>query len=153
MRIEKADVYISDDGRRFATEEECAAHERSEIAKTKRFERLRVYGVSHGFDSTEGRGYYRHTSIITDKGMPYILQWCIDQFGQPLSQWYGDGYYEAWRITEVPDIGADAVKRAISREGKDSFGCVRNAVFLSDTPLDGLPGPVKAWPRKKERAQ
>lgn len=149
MRIEKADIYISEDGKRFATEAECAAHESAENAKAKRLEKLRVYGVSHSFDSTEGRGYYRHTSIITDQPLPHVIQWCFDQFGQPLAQWYGSGHYEAWRMSEKPEHGAEAVKRALGRQGKDSFGCVRGVVFLSNSALDGLPVPVSAWPRKK----
>lgn len=153
MKTENREVYISDDGKVFDTIEACQTHEREEAAKAKRIAGLQVWSVSSSFDSTEGRGYGRVTYIVTDTGFPEILQYCLDRFGQPLSGWYGNGYYEAWHLHRRENMTAvDAVVK--SKERHSGVGDTRatvDLIFLSSKDIDhpDLPERVFPWPRKK----
>ena len=152
MRTETKEVYIADDGKQFATVEECQAHERRLVEQEKRIAGLMVYRVRHSFDGTEGRGYYGNTIIVTDSGLPEVIQYCLDRWGQPLTGWYGDGYYQAWHLHK--DDGDDALSRALSdARAVPAFSYAHKAtdlVLLSQAPVehDQLPEPVFPWPRK-----
>lgn len=154
MKTEKREVYISDDGKVFETVEACQAHEREEAAKARRIANLKVWLVSSGFDGTEGRGYGCVTYIITDTGLPEILQYCFDRFGQPLTNWYGDGYYEAWRLHQKEMTAEEAINRSKqSHSGIGSTSAKVDLVFLSSTNIDhpDLPARVFPWPRKAKQ--
>lgn len=155
MRTEKRDVFVADDGKVFETEAECQAHEREVAAQAKRIERLTVYVVTSGFDSTEGRGYHRTTYIVSDASFPVVLEYCFDRYGHPLSGWYGDGYYEQWIIRSTTMSADEAIKR--SKESHTGVGLSNGAadlVFLSHKPIEhnDLPAPVFPWPKAKKAA-
>ena len=149
MKIVKQNVYISEDGKTFTSEEECIAHEKRVAETQRRLEKLQVHTVRHTFDSTEGRGYYGTTHILTDQDLPLVIQYCLDRWGEPLRGWYGDGYYEAWRL----HLNSRTAEAAIKDQGNiPSYGHhPTDVVFLSDKSLnaDGVPGRVFPWPRKK----
>jgi len=154
MKAENREVYVSDDGKVFDTVEACQAYEREEAAKAKRIDGLKVWSVTSGFDTTEGRGYARITYIVTDAGFAEILQYCLDRFGQPLSSWYGDGYYEAWHLYRRENMtAADAIlKSKEPHSGIGSTSATVDLVFLSSQDIDHeeLPARVFPWPRAKK---
>ncbi|MFD2235919.1 hypothetical protein [Aureimonas populi] len=154
MRSEKREVYVSDDGKVFDTVEACQAHERQTAANAKRIEGLKVYKVISSFDSTEGRGYHRHTYIITDASFAVVLEYCLDRFGKPLAAWYGDGFYEQWIINQSDWTAETAIKRA--KEPHSGVGSTRgeaDVVFLSGKDIEHpeLPSPVYPWPKRRPR--
>lgn len=155
MRSEKRDVFVSDDGKVFETAEQCQSHERVLAAQKRRIEGLKVYTVTHGFDSTEGRGYYRTTYIITDATYAAVLQFCFDRFGSPLQQWYGDGHYEAWHIHQRDFSANEALTKAKEPHSGVGLGTGKvDVVFLSNDDIDhdGLPKRTPFWPRQKPRS-
>ena len=152
MRVETKEVYIAEDGKQFATADECQAHERDLAEQAKRIAGLMVYRVAHHFDSTEGRGYFGGTIIVTDSGLAEVIQYSLDRWGQPLSGWYGNGYYEVWRLSR--DERDDALERALKDAGtrppySGTGHGIRDLVFLSSRSIehDQLPDPVFPWPR------
>lgn len=151
MRIEKADVFIAEDGQKFATEEDCLEHESKVAAAKKRVESLEVYTVSHGFDATEGRGYFGRTHIITDSELPVVLQYCINRWGNILRQWYGNSYYESWRLHSK----SLTVEKALKQKGhRLQYGASpTDIVFISSGDAidgSGLPEPTFPWPPQKK---
>jgi hypothetical protein len=112
-------------------------------------ESLRVWNVTHGFDATEGRGYFAETLIITDAEEPVLIQWCIDTFGAPLAGWYGDSFYSEWYLRCTP---ADALT-AMKTKGTKRYGnwspTVLAVVSQKDWTWAGLPKSEFPWPRKK----
>ena len=151
MSTEKREVFVADDGKVFETMDACVAHEKQIAEIARRIERLKVFTVSSSFDSTEGRGYHQTTYIVTDADLAVVIEYCLDRFGKPLSGWYGDGFYEAWRLHTSDMSAADALRRV--REPHGGIGTTRGAadlVFLSQTNLDhpDLPKRVFHWPKK-----
>lgn len=148
MKIEQRQVYISDDGQTFATAAECEAHE-AEILKRKRaLSLLRVWSVTHGFEATEGRGYFARTLIVTDASEPVLLQWCLDKFGPPLDSWYGDGFYEKWLLNSTDK----SVDWAQTQKGTVPYSYHSKTELVviskSDWTWAGLPTSQHPWPRK-----
>lgn len=152
MKTEKREVFVADDGKVFETIEACQAHERSELDKAKRISGLRVWRVNSAFDGTEGRGYYHLTYIVTDASFGELLQYCFDRYGNPLSSWYGDGYFEEWRLTLIENMTAgDAIHQSTSHHsGVGGTAAKVDLVFLSKADIDhpNLPARVFPWPRK-----
>lgn len=152
VRSEKREVYLSDDGKVFETVEACQAHEREIAANARRVEGLKVYTVASSFDATEGRGYHRTTYIITDASFSVVLEYCFDRFGRPLAGWYGDGFFEVWRLSLSDMKAEDGLRRA--KQAHSGIGTTRgeaDVVFLSDKRIDHpeLPAPTYPWPKKK----
>lgn len=150
MKTETREVFVADDGKVFDTIEACQKHEREVAANLKRIAGLKVWLVSSSFDSTEGRGYHRTTYIITDACLPVVIEYCLDRFGKPLSGWYGDGFYEVWRLHQG-DITADEALRR-SKGHHSGIGTTRgeaDVVFLSQAAIQhpDLPKPVFPWPK------
>lgn len=149
MKREKREVFVADDGSVFDKEDDCIAHEKELAALAKRIEGLKVYAVNHGFDGTEGRGYFARTWIITDQEYAIVLAHCIRKFGAVLQDWYGDGFYVAWRLSESDFSPEQAIE-------KIGFKASRNhrpdeLVFISRKKLEypGLPDPMFPWPPEK----
>jgi hypothetical protein len=151
MKIEQRQVYISDDGQTFSTAAACEAHESEQLKRKQALARLRVWSVTHGFDATEGRGYYARTLIVTDASEPVLLQWCLDTFGQPLAAWYGDGFYETWHlnITDKSVDWAQAEKGNIPYSYHSPTALV--VISYSDWTWAGLPASQHPWPRKAKK--
>jgi hypothetical protein len=151
MKIEQRQVYISDDGQPFATAAECEAHEAEMLKRKAALSALKVYSVTHGFDATEGRGYFARTIIVTDASEPVLLQWCLDNLGQPLSGWYGDSFYESWILNRTDK----SVDWALEQQGKVpySYHTATTLVMLSkaDWAWAGLPASQHPWPRKAKK--
>lgn len=151
MKIEQRQVYISDDGKTFATAAECEAHEAEQLKRKQALARLKVWSVNHGFDETEGRGYFAQTLIVTDENQPVIIQSCLDTLGPPLSGWYGDGFYEVWHLS----ITNKDVDWALSQNGKVPYSNHRKieivVISKSDWTWAGLPASQHPWPRKEKK--
>lgn len=150
MKQETRNVWVAEDGKVFDTAAACEAHEAEQFKRKSAIARLKVYRVTHGFDETEGRGYFAQTLIITDASKPVLLQWCLDTLGSPLSGWYGDGFFEAWHLSEANIDPADALGQA----GKISYSYqspTKLAVISkSDWTAFGLPKSDFPWPRPKK---
>jgi hypothetical protein len=153
MKIETKQVYISDDGLTFSTAAECEAHEAEQLKRKQALVNLRVWSVSHGFDETEGRGYFAQTLIITDATQPVLIQWCLDKFGPPLDAWYGGGFYEKWMLYKT-DKNVDW---AISQRGKIPYSNHSKielaVVSKSDWTWAKLPKSEHPWPRKNNNGR
>jgi hypothetical protein len=151
MKRETRDVWIADDGKSFATEAECATHEKAVLARKQALAKLKVWRVTHGFDETEGRGYFSKTLIVTDAEKPVLIQWCLDKFGPPLSPWYGGGFYEAWLLGTDGDTWT--VDRALAEKGKVAWSnqspTALSVVSKNDWSWAGLPASEFPWPRHK----
>ena len=151
MKIEQRQVYISDDGKTFATAAECDAHEAAQLKRKQALSHLRVWSVTHGFDATEGRGYFAKTLIVTDATQPVLLQWCLDKFGPPLDSWYGDGFYETWHLNSTDNT----VDWAQAQKGKVPYNNnSKTDLFIvskSEWTWAGLPASQHPWPRKEKK--
>ena len=99
MKEETRPVFVADDGTVFEKAEDALAHEEKLREQKAALSRLRVVRVVHGFDATEGRGYFAQTVIVTDATSAVITQWCLNKFGSPLQSWFGDSYYDSWYLT------------------------------------------------------
>lgn len=151
MKTETREVFVSEDGKVFDDDKACQDHEREIIAQRKRLDNLQVYLVTSAFDGTEGRGYYRRTYIVTDVSYAAVLQYCFDQFGQPLQPWYGDGHYEEWHIRKCDITAEEAITKAQERHfGVGDYPAKVNLVFLSNAGIDhkDLPEKTPFWPRQ-----
>lgn len=152
MKQETRPVFVADDGSVFPTEDAALAHEDAERKKQAALAKLKVYRVRHGFDATEGRGYFATTLVVTDASRAIIIQWCLDKFGPPLSGWYGDSFYEEWHLNAGAE--SDTVEWAIAHEGyKPGYNETpwRLAVVSkTDFSWAGLPKSQFPWPRKKK---
>ena len=148
MRVEKRDVYVADDGKIFQTEAAAVEHDKMMAKREVALSRLKVVRVTHGFDGTEGRGYFGKTLIVTDQGSGVITQYCLDRFGAPLTSWYGGGFYETW-LTRQNDC--DTVEWAIAHDGyKDKYAWKPwdlVVVSFDDFTWAGLPESTMPWPR------
>ncbi len=152
MKSETREVYIADDGKVFDSVAACQAHEKALLEQKQRIANLKVWLVSSGFDSTEGRGYHRTTYIVTDAPFMVVLDYCFGRWGKPLDAWYGDGYYESWRLHESKETAEDAIRR--SKQPQHGIGLSKgegDLVFLSDKTIDhpDLTNRVFPWPRPK----
>lgn len=149
MRQENRPVFVTDDGEVFSSEQAALEHETKEREKAKALARLKIYSVNHGFDATEGRGYFAQTLIISDASKSVLIQWCLDTFGPVLSGWYGGGFFEAWHMNE-PREGA-TVEWAMKQEGVSNFrhnSPTKIAVVSkNDFTSCGLPASQFPWPR------
>ena len=155
MKVEKREVYVSDDGKVFHTPEDCQAHEAKLIRDKRALEALQVWIVRSSFDGTEGRGYHRTTYILTGASLPVIVEYCLDRFGKPLSGWYGDGFYETWTLHKQ-DYGAEeAIRRSKGQHhGVGLSKGEADLVFLSQSDIDhpDLPPRVFPWPKPPKAA-
>lgn len=98
-------IYISADGAEFLDEKECAAHEQSVKGKEKLLEGLQYWLVIHAADTTEGRGWYRHTHIALepygvsdDEVSPELLAFCQIAFGYPITFVQGVARMAEWKL-------------------------------------------------------
>lgn len=140
MKKEKRTVYVTDDGKVFQNENRAIEHEQETLRKERAVAKLKVYKVFHGFDDTEGRGYFATTVIVTDTSKPVILQWCINKFGNPLSSWYGNSYYEAWVLNEIKEFGVDwALKQEGKKNNIGGIPCKLVVISHEDFTEAGLP--------------
>jgi hypothetical protein len=150
MKIETKQVYISDDGKTFSSAAECEAHEAEQLKRKQALVNLRVWSVAHGFDATEGRGYFARTIIVTDATQPVLIQWCLDKFGPPLDSWYGNGFYECWDLHKT-DRDVDW---AVQQKDKVPFSYHSKTALVvvskSDWTWAGLPKSEHPWPRKNK---
>lgn len=130
-------MYESEDGKVFSSEDECIAHEKKITAEKKRYEGLNIYSVNSCFDSTEGRGYYKQTYIITDMSLSVVSDYVSRSFGELFQPWYGDGFYEAWNLFICKNI---KVHDVLKKNGKSNgYGHHKTEViFLSEKPLEGM---------------
>lgn len=151
MKQETRPVYVADDGTVFSTESEALGHDEMLRKRSRAFSYLKVHRVAHGFDTTEGRGYFAKTLIVTDAPMSVMIQWCLDKFGPPLDSWYGDGFYSAWLLQEKVD--GDTVEWAMANKGH-TLGYGHRPLELAvvsqkDFTWAGLPKSEWPWPRRK----
>jgi hypothetical protein len=150
MRVEQRDVYVADDGKIFQTEAEAVKHDKLMAKRESALSRLKVVRVAHSFDGTEGKGYFGKTIVVTNQGSGVITQYCLDRFGAPLSGWYGDGFYEAWLVSESD---SDTVEWAMAHHGfKDRYASKPwdlAVVSPDDFTWAGLPKSTMPWPRTK----
>jgi maltose-binding protein MalE len=155
MKEESRPVFVTDDGEVFATEQEALEHEARLRERQKALASLKVRMVVHGFDETEGRGYFAKTLVVTDESSAVLLQWCLDKFGQPLDSWYGDSFYERWYLTDPS--ASDDVEWALAHNGYkpgDYHTPWKLAVVSKrDFTWAGLPKSEHPWPRPKDRAR
>ena len=104
------------------------------------------------FETTEGKGYFGRTHILTDQSLAVVLDYCFHRWGVVLRPWYGDGYYEAWHLSER----TRSVDAALKDKGtKDEWLWKPvDVIFLSNKPLDieDFPARVWIWPRSKKEA-
>lgn len=151
MKVESRKVFVSDDGKVFDTEAECLAHEQAERDKAKALEKLVVREITHGFDGTEGRGYFRTTYLVTDATEAEILQFCFTNFGNPLSEWIGGRYYEAWRLSPLdPDLSIQEVQGRLSGRKISPHHKSKMVVYSqNDFQFAGLEKSVPVWPQMK----
>ena len=151
MKIEQRQVYISDDGKTFATAAECEAHEAELLKRKAALSLLHVWSVTHGFDATEGRGYYARTLIVTDASEPVLLQWCLDNLGPPLDSWYGDSFYESWNLNRTDK----SVDWAQTEKGNIPYSYHTPTALVVISKADwtwaGLPASQHPWPRKAKK--
>jgi len=151
MKTEFRQIYIAVDGQVFSSADECKQYEADLLKRKEALSRLAVYKVIHGFDETEGRGYYASTLIVTDASKPVLLQWCLDHFGHPLASWYGDGFYEAWQLTRVDK----SVDWARSQQGNIPYKYHAKTVLVVVSKTDwtwaGLPTSEYPWPRNTKK--
>jgi hypothetical protein len=110
---------------------------------------LKVWVVTHGFDATEGRGYFAETLVVTDAEQPALIQWCLDTFGPPLAGWYGNGFYEEWHLRPTPGDAAAAMAAAGTRKYGNSSLTKLAVVSQADWTWAGLPQSEFPWPRVK----
>ncbi len=140
-------VYITDDGEEFISIEKAQEHERAEAKKKHALERLKVYSVQHGFDSTEGRGYFAKTLIISDASSGVLTQWCLDTFGEPLAEWHQGSFFESWLLYDTDKDASWAVKQ----KGSVPYYAHRptdvRLVSKADFTWAGLPKSEYPWPR------
>lgn len=152
MKQETRPVFVTDDGKVFSTEEAALNHEADTRKRQRAFAALRVLRISHGFDSTEGRGYFAKTLLITDDSSAVVTQWCLDKFGAPLASWCGGSFYEEWICDRCE---SDTVEWAMEHEGfKDGFNCSPwklVVVSRNDFTWAGLPKSEFPWPRPKPK--
>ena len=152
MQVKQQDVFIADDGKSFTSEKECLDHEAHLRKREGAFKGLRVYRVSHSFDETEGRGYFGKTMIVTDACIASVTQYCLDRWGAPLQQWYGDGFFGAWLIQHLSDT--DTVEWAMAHNGYRPFiyhtPWELVVVSKNDFTWAGLPASTFPWPRPQK---
>jgi len=150
MKTVTKNVYVADDGKEFTTEAECLSHERAKRTLAQRLRLLKVYSISHGFDATEGKGYFAKTFIISDAKFQVVLQYCFDKFGPILRPWYGDSFFEEWIISESSLSAA----QALQEQGKVPHYAHRPTevivVSSNDFTESDLPTSEFPWPRKKD---
>lgn len=149
MKQESRPVFVSEDGEVFATEDAALEHEKKLRKKQEAFNRLKVRRVIHGFDGTEGRGYFAKTLVVTDASSAVLTQWCLDKFGPPLVSWYGGSFYDAWYLN-VPSE-SDTVEWALAHDGyKQGYNYMPwklVVVSQNDFTWAGLPKSEFPWPR------
>lgn len=149
MKQETRPVFVTDDGKVFDKEAKAKEHEDLLDKQRRAFSRLCVWQVNHGFDATEGRGYFSKTLIVSDATQAVIIQWCIDKFGEPLESWYGDSFYEKWHLS-VP-IANRTVEWALKNEGHTPAYGHRPwelaTVSKNSFEWAGLPKSEHPWPR------
>lgn len=149
MKRESREVFVSDDGKVFDTAAACEAHEKAMLERQQALVRLKVWRVSHGFDGTEGRGYFARTLVVSDADPAVLIQWCLDSFGYPLQRWYGDGYFEAWHLHAPSDDST--VEWALAQVG--TVPCYGHrpvklrVISQKDWAWAGLPKSEFPWPR------
>lgn len=153
MKAEKRDVWVSDDGKVFETKGACEAHESEQLRRQQALAGLKVWSVAHGFDATEGRGYFASTYIITDATKAVLIQWCLDKFGAPLDSWYGDGFFETWHLNEGDMTAAQAAKKSGETPGYNYAKTKVAVVSDKDWTWAGLPASEFPWPRTTKKAQ
>jgi hypothetical protein len=149
LKTESRTVYIADDDSIFETAAACEAHEAELLKRKHAISNLKVWRVVHGFDETEGRGYFSDTLIVTDAGEPVLLQWCLDNFGQPLASWYGDSFYEQWHLRKLDKD----VSWAMQQDGKvltyNRAATKLVTISKKDWTWAKLPKSTFPWPRGK----
>jgi hypothetical protein len=148
VKQETRDVWVADDGKVFDSRAACEQHEAETLKRQQAMVALKVWNVTHGFDETEGRGYFAETIIITDADEAVLIQWCLDTFGAPLSGWYGDGFFAAWILRKTPgDVAAALKSKGTKRSGNWSPTKLA-VVSQKDWTWAGLPKSEFPWPRK-----
>lgn len=148
MRTEKQTVYIAEDGTRFVSELQCIQYEEQTAEVDRRLNGLSVYKVRHNFDTTEGRGFADTIYVLTDVTHAELMQWCLNNFGQPLRKWHRTSYYESWTITVVEMLPREAI--AMNGKPVRSIGDIMTkatTVFVSRKDLEGVEGlPERQFP-------
>jgi hypothetical protein len=97
MQIETKTIYRTDDGKIFDDEGEALEHEKDIRKKTEQLNRLALYIVYHDYSLSKGGRYSSITYLLSDAREAFVLQWCIDEFGEPIPRDIGTRP-EAWRL-------------------------------------------------------
>lgn len=141
MRKETREVFVSEDGKSFDTEDACLAHEKEIRKQQTALGNLTAYEINHNFDATEGKGYFGKTCLLTDCGQTEVIAFCLKTFGPPLVGWYGDGYYVAWGFRQAKHLEAKPISEILKyskRQTTGRFSYLR-VLSTSDFTWAGLP--------------
>lgn len=107
-------------GKEFLNESDAKSFRKQLIKLNK----MKYFSIIHGFDATEGRGYYSQTFLkilvperlygVSAKDLAYLF--CEKKIGNKIQRWYNDSIYINWKINEIEDLGqyTELFKRAKS---------------------------------------
>ncbi|AUR84297.1 hypothetical protein NVP1052A_68 [Vibrio phage 1.052.A._10N.286.46.C3] len=115
--IEKTSVvYIAKDGREFTDKKKAEAYE-------KRIDSMKLWSVTHGFDCTEGKGYYSKTYLNTEgASKDEVEDYCYRNFGRKVVYVQGvERHKQAGWILRLIDDKESHVKKG------SMFGCTDRA--------------------------
>ena len=88
----EVDVFITEDGKEFLSEEEAREHE-------KRLKDCSYWIVICNPDLTEGRGWYRKIYLTVYNGSRNLVEdWCYENIGRKTAWVHGVVEIENWRL-------------------------------------------------------
>lgn len=151
MKTEQGDVFIAEDGRRFASADECQTYENDVLNRVKK---IRFFNVWCNADLTETGQPMARTVLAVEHAIPdaAAIDYCVKKFGPAVQYLQGVAPVRGWQIAPVD---ADMWTKALAKDASIAVqwggsSTPATPVFLSDnsTPLAGWPAPCAIAPSK-----
>lgn len=132
MRTKKVEktIFLAEDGKEFLTEKDCLFYEEKVL---KRLKNIKYFGIYHGADFTEGRGFFSYSLVAVDMEYcqkEWVEMYCQLRFGQKIDWMYGTPA-QVWEISSIEE------KDYFNRKPKNG-----ERIFISRENLDGYPNSI-----------